>query len=90
MKKEKSLIIIKEDSYFIIEQKHLENISSIEAASIALSTLNELRKTLVDEAIMDKVLYVGKQKLVDGLDNTLTFLYKNYPSSFTKTKKVTN
>lgn len=90
MKKEKHLIIRKEDSYFIIEQKHLENISKIEASTLAYSTLEELRKTLVDEAIMNKVLYVGKQKLVDGLDNTLTFLHKNYPEYFVKNKKITN
>lgn len=83
MKKENILIIRKDDSYFIVEQESLKNISHTEAQILAQSTLDELNKTLVDEAISNKQLYVGKQKLIDGLKNTLNFLNKNFSELFT-------
>ena len=83
MIKENILIIRKDDSYFIVEQESLKNISHTEAQILAQSTLDELNKTLVDEAISNKQLYVGKQKLIDGLKNTLNFLNKNFSELFT-------
>lgn len=82
MKKDDNFIIKKEDTYFIVEKSFLQNISHTEANFLIESTLEELHKTLVDEAISHKILFVGRQRLIDGLNNTLEYLISNYPEFF--------
>lgn len=78
----KGPLIIKNDGAFVfIEKQFLNDLSFNEALGIGVATLYELRRTLVDEALMDKDLYVGNQKLADGLNNTINYLWRSHPKA---------
>src|SRR4051812_24406309 len=77
---EKSAFFIRDEQGILVVNKNfLKNLSFDDAVVIGLSTLLELRVTMVEDAIMKDDTYIENVKAIIGLNNSLNQLETSFP-----------
>lgn len=77
---EKSALFIRDqEGILVVNKNFLKNLSFDDAVAIGLSTLIELRVTMVEDAIMRDDTYIENVKAIIGLNNSLNQLENIYP-----------
>lgn len=68
------------DGIFVADASFFDEIKTRnDALMISLLVLDEIHSTLKKEAILKKPLFIGKTKLITGLNNCLTELDRRWP-----------
>lgn len=86
---EKNALFIRNHSGIcIVTKNYLKKLSFEQAVNIGLSTLTEIRQTLMGDALTNGETYIENVKVISGLNNTLHQLERNFPSILKHIHKV--